>query len=208
MPMIYVDKKSDLPDRVEDDVYNTPEPVVQHLVDIIRHERVVAKETFAPYHVLDIGAGAGVWGKFIKNTYHHCLLSGVESRILPPPEYYDEWYEDNDFIDFTAPQPYDLILGNPPYLHTKPLIELIKHALYMLEHRGWLALLLKENFLFGTQRKAEIFDKFPPYQVWNISNRVPFTGPANTWYSTFVIWKQGFEGTTELHWTKWEKDNS
>lgn len=132
-----------------------------------------------PKRVLDIGAGEGPWGRVLKSYYPACSITGVEIRASEwmRPEGYDHWRH-GDFL--TMPfydEPYDCIIGNPPFNIAE---ELIRKAQPMLTAGGFMFLLLPLNFWATQSRAKGLFREIRPFHVAPYAKRLSFTGDGKT----------------------------
>lgn len=136
---------------------------------------------------LDVGAGTFVWGDALKKVYTmtnpDISVDGID--IAPR----DERVKQGDFLTIPADQRYNLIFGNPPYgvEGKRSLInEICEKA---CQQSDFTIFLLKSDFQHGVKRCNVLFQKYPPFMVLPLVNRVSFdgTGKSNTWdYSVFV----------------------
>jgi hypothetical protein len=107
-------------------------------------------------------------------------------------------------LDENTWDPFDLILGNPPYsdaeAHTRA-------ALRMRERFGVVAFLLRMGFLESEER-APFWRKHPASKVYVLSQRPSFTGNGKTdrgqSYGWFV-WATWHRGPTELEVLSWRE---
>lgn len=184
-------------ERREGDFYPTPDGMTEDIVSYI------ADNYGKDYsRVLDIGAGHGVFGAAVRNIMNTDLLDGVESD----PEFehhsaYSNWIN-QDFNLWLNDNPYDLIIGNPPYVKNLPVW--VNRARDMLAPKGIFCWLLRTEFMAGKRRQREIFSKWRPYEVVQIVGRVSFkypeTSASGNYDSAFYIWGKDTAPTTQLQW--------
>jgi hypothetical protein len=154
--------------------------------------------------VLDVGAGKGVWGRAVKQTWKAPYLMGVEiDDELPLRLLYDEWIH-TDFLDKDFnPNKFDMIIGNPPY---KDVEEIIRKSHSLLNDDGYLGFLLRLSFLESSKRGKGLWVDLPPEEVSVAMNRISFygEGKTNTTAYAFYIWKKQPSGHTKLTWMDWK----
>jgi len=211
MPIIQTDKP--LRKRDEFDFYPTPIELCRAVVNLLPDNW---KRT--SLHVLDPGAGSGVWGEAVRERYKYCTISGVEIRDLPHPKPYTFWHPNTDFLEFSKkPFSYDIIIGNPPY---KLAEKFIFESFEMLAPGGWLVFLLRLAFLESKQRYDNLFKSnlSKPNHVYVSVRRPSFTGDGKTDATAYAIylWNKRFiprhlatnkhEMVTTLHWLDWNYD--
>lgn len=96
------------------------------------------------------------------------------------------------------------ILTNPPYKYAK---EFVLKSLDLLPQGNKIYMFLKLTFLEGKARRKEIFDKFPPKNIYVFSDRIACAKNGNfgqasgsavayAWY----VWEKGYQGDTIVRW--------
>jgi methylase of polypeptide subunit release factors len=97
------------------DHYPTPLPHVRAGLDLL--------PAIHPARILDPGAGGGIWGTEARSRWPESNITGVELRTINPALQfpYDCWYT-ADFLTCPIPQPFDLVIGNPPYRHAEEFV--------------------------------------------------------------------------------------
>lgn len=203
MATIYVKTDTELPEVKEHEFYPTPLEFCRAALDELPHN--VHRRV-----VLDPGAGTGVWGEALRETWSSgSKLVGVEIREdAKKNEVYDYW-RTMDFMDFNPVSQLpsklggeiDLVIGNPPYSITRPILE---KSLDLLQIGGRVVFLLKLSFLASKKRMTLWCNsETRPYQVIVCANRPSFTGNNKTGGDEFAFfyWQKGlFPNTTHLKW--------
>ena len=100
-----------------------------------------------------------------------------------------------DYLQWTAPQKYNLIITNPPFHLALPIIS---KALNDVADGGYIAMLARLNF-FGSKARYDWFQDFMPLYAFVHSRRVKFMNyKENDNLSTdsieymHAVWKKGF----------------
>lgn len=178
------------PKRREFDLYPTPPDHARAALKLVSLAR--------PRSILDPGAGAGVWGEHARHLWPAAWIEGVEIRDAPHPPAYSAWHT-ADFMAWDAPRRYDMVIGNPPYALAEPMV---RKCLDLLEPGGFLVFLLRLAFLEGQARAVGLWRECPPKWVAVCDKRPSFTGDGNTNATAFmfVIWRKGWQGTSEVRW--------
>lgn len=195
--MSIIQTTKELRPREPNDFYPTPQ---SHILPAMRTCDAMLGVMPDP-HILDPGAGAGVWGIAARNRWQRAHITGVELRPVEQPWQYDDWHNEDYRLWSSSSEDYDLVIGNPPYKHAE---EFIRLALGQLAHRGVLCFLLRLNFLEGQDRGKDLWRKYPPALVEVCSERPSFTGDGKTDATAYALfyWRKGWQGTTELAWMK------
>lgn len=205
---IYTDKKKELPERREADHYPTPRWAVEAALNHVCDHFVV--EEAWPARILDVGAGAGIWGEVAREVFFKNVeIVGIELRELPKPEAYNCWLT-ADFFDrveqLAAMGPFDLIMGNPPFGCVERIIDACwplltpphdarEHGLGYL-WGGHLAFFLRLAFAEGQKRGAGLFHEHPLTSLGVYSQRVSFQadGKTNATAHALFHWQVGHPG--------------
>lgn len=151
-----------------------------------------------PKHIIDPGAGSGVWGEAARKKFPTAIITGVELRPVIKPAAYNFWYQ-SDYRNLVTLSPVcDLIIGNPPYKYAE---EFVRLSLPMLEPGGKMVFLLRLAFL-ESQRRLKLWHDYKPQSVTVCANRPSFTGDGNTDATAYAIfiWEKGWTGSTALDW--------
>lgn len=184
-------------------------------------------------HVLDPGAGDGVWGRALAQHTRGLLVEGIEIEQRKHPREYFTW-QTGSFISIPRPkepkadasprtwsnyrarlwaseQPvvaprkrqYGLVMGNPPYIDAE---KFIRTSFTYLPLGGYLVLLLRLAFLAGQDRAKGLWQEYPPYKVLVCGKRPSFTGDGKTDATEYAVyyWRQGhYPGHIKLGHLDW-----
>lgn len=198
---IYTDTGKTLRPRDEHDHYPTPRATIETY--LAAHPL----PSSAP-HVLDPGAGSGVWGEVVRAHYPDAHITGVELRSVPANAAYNVWGT-ADYLEWerspvavpTGLYGYDVIIGNPPYKYAE---EFIWHSATLAAPGGEIIFLLRLAFLASQRRYKSMFTaRYNPARVTVLSNRPSFTGDGKTYPTDFAIfrWKlDGVQRDTVVDW--------
>jgi hypothetical protein len=127
-----------------------------------------------------------------------CLVplknAGADSVLI------ESW--EDDLPEFK--EPFDLIIGNPPYYRAEEHIHLAKKR---LRQGGHLAFLLRMAFLSSQKRVKTLWQ--PPSELrylMPLAQRASFTDDGKTEHSEYAmyIWQRGYDGNPELLPHVWE----
>jgi hypothetical protein len=111
-----------------------------------------------------------------------------------------------DYLKAAARPGVEGIVTNPPYRLA------VQFAIKALRETGYVALLLRTNFLESTER-LPFFRQSPPARIWISSRRLPMmhrfgwqgpTAPSNTCYAWFV-WHQAAPQKQIVSWFDWHE---
>lgn len=189
----------ELAPRRKHDFYPTPLEFAQYAVNHL------LPAEFSPRHIIDPGAGPGVWGRAARGRYPQALITGVELRAIPKPPYYHFWYN-RDFRSLAHSEIADLVIGNPPYKYS---LEFVTKSLEMLCNGGYLLFLLRFQFAESLGR-LPFFKQYPPVTVYISSRRISFTADGRSdsaLYGVFV-WRKGDYESTRLEWFDYQGESS
>lgn len=188
--------------RIENDVYETPEPladiIVQRFVDLVDLNAINT-----PPMVLEPGCGSGSFIKAIRKYYPESYIEALDIR--PECEESAKKVGANNFYcgDYKTFLPYsgfDVIIGNPPYSMAD---EFISKSLELLNDNGYIAFLLRLNYLGGRKRFA-FYNEHPLENLIPISGRPSFTKGAtdSCEYGVFV-WRKTPSGFSTIEKPIW-----
>lgn len=173
--MVIIDGK-----RRERDFYPTPP---EFCAAALAHcQPWIAREPDKALRVLDAGAGAGAWGLALKAVRPAAHMVGVDLPGVFPVDAYDEWHEDyfEVWIAQYIGQPFDLVIGNPPYANDTPekWLRLIWRHLTPSGRVFWL---LRLNWYSSQGRHKRLFMAgYHPAHIWQSASRISFTGDGKT----------------------------
>jgi len=171
-------------DRNERDFYATPDRLAYEIV-----ARIDPLCLPVPSRVLDPCAGAGVFQNAAILRWPGATVDAVD--LSPGPGIVQA-----DFLRYENAEPYDLIVGNPPYLLAE---EFVRHALTLVREGGRVAYLLRVSFI-GGQRRAVLYGEHPLRMLFPIIPRPGFTPDGKTDASEYAlfVWERGFNGVGEI----------
>lgn len=186
MTTIYTNKREELPERDENDVYETEADLALEALKGLPIAQLPGHTAF------EYGVGSGIWGKVWKTLYPGALIDGVEIRDLPTPDGYNMVFN-GDFreLPFTEKR-YSVIFGNPPYKFAESII---RDAWKRLENGGYMVMLLRLAFQAGVERYRGLWQELYPYEVAVCSRRPSFYGGGTngTDYGLYY-WRKGENG--------------
>ena len=170
--------------RQDNNFYATHPSVVQDLLDVEEFNK----------QVLEPFCGNGMIAKTLINNWYE-----VEAYDL-----IDRGYgKQGDFYKMEYPEGKFDIITNPPYDENLPIIT--KRCLDICKSK--VAFLLPLNYLSGNARLENLYKPFPPVRVYVYSDRVKIgkngvfnEEVGNMVVYTWVVWKKGYQGKTELKW--------
>lgn len=210
MPIIQTNKELRL--RDEADHYPTPYELVRAALGTIPQITEVG-----PLHILDPGAGTGVWGDELKKLCPDSCIIGVEMDVkhLPNPNY-AHWDVCNFLETDYKPESVDLIVGNPPYGRNadgrkdrKLAEKFVQKSWEYLKPHGYMVFLLRMGFLEGQSRAKDFWPNYPLKTLYVLSRRPSFTKDFRTDATTYglFIWQKAYRGPCYLDWLKWNYEN-
>lgn len=137
-----------------------------------------------PIRVLDAGAGTGNWGRALKAIHPAAYIVGVDLPEVDPVAEYDEWHR--DFFEVWCmnytDEPFDLVIGNPPYGNKTPekWLKMLWNPrlltpdarVFWLLRLGWFSSQGRFNRLW-TQG-------YMPASIYQSARRISFTDDGNT----------------------------
>jgi hypothetical protein len=182
-------------ERIPLDQYFTPPDVARRCV--------MALDTVSlfdqPSYVAEPSVGGGAFALAVRELWPSARVLGVD--LDPGSRGFDLCHEAcvSDWLDVPgrASDPFDAVIGNPPYSHAEPHI---RHALSVVREGGTVAFLLRLAMLEG-QKRAAFWREFPPVAVHVLSRRPSFTGGGTDSAAYgFFQWRRGFRGEPRLGW--------
>jgi len=124
--------------------------------------------------------------------------------------------QQSDFLLMPSTGDYDLVVGNPPYSEAE---KHIRKALTMIHEDGFVAFLLRVNFLAGIERTAGLWAEHPHEFMGVLDKRPKFVdgyrinkkgkrvkkGTDSCEYAVFVWRKERPEYEPVTRWIQWSK---
>jgi hypothetical protein len=176
-------------DRGLDPYFACPEAV---------HSLLRLEERHLLFRVWEPAAGDGAISKIL-------MTAGCDVLSTDIADYgWDGCRSGVDYLRTACVDGIGTIITNPPFRLA------VQFAEKALREVGYVALLLRTNFLESTSR-LPFFRRHPPTRIWLSSRRLPmmhrhgWTGPqapSNTWHAWF-FWQRGAEREA-LQWFDWE----
>jgi len=202
-----VNADQDLPERAEHDRYITPELECEQAYAMLmkwhpkwRFARPCESKTGGSRgpHILDPGAGPGIWGTVARRIWPSAVIHGIEIEQQPRPEAYDR-YDIGRFPGDSNLSGYELIVGNPPYNQANVFV---KESMRRLKDGGCLMFLLRLQYCTGIGRRNDLFHEYPIHLYAVYSRRISWradgkrkTPPRD---HALFIWKKGYSGPSYL----------
>ncbi len=178
-----------LPSRAVADLYVTPRSAVDVAYEFLKEQapEFVCKDVLENrgsrnWHLLDLGAGPGVWGEAARARWPSAFIHGVELRSVSANPAYNEWstmdmQEWQAYYADARIRPFDLVVGNPPYSLDE---EAVRIGLERLRDGGWALFLLPITFLTSQSRRDGLFKEYPLYAYAQYSQRISWTDNGKT----------------------------
>lgn len=208
--MIHYNKKSGATRKPLNDTYFTnPETVdlcLKALDGLVKfsHRKEIS--------ILDPGCGKGAWGTAARRVLNagpyagpyagHTLqhhITGVDINPVGDLAGYDRVVQ-HDYLTWDpdtqeqqhAPGGYDLVIGNPPY-GRRVLSPFIEKSFALCRDLGYVAFLLRMEFLEGQHRGRYFWRSACPVKVWVLSDRACFNGEKTPYPGFFglFLWQKG-----------------
>lgn len=222
-------KGENLPERSENDFYETPLNVVQSFIKsayeawidtwLIHIKHLTRKEVA----VLDVGAGTGVWGGVIYDLISTALpnkeliLDGLEiNSEFEKPWYYTNWYNE-DALTWKNEREYDLIIGNPPFGIINELVARYPDWMRENPYNRSLAIFLAPNTFLNSKSRYDLFfspqrdiKTFELTEMIIPSGRINYIGkgngnPRTEFLYIFSLFTETFlesETSPEIYWVR------
>lgn len=190
------------------DLFITPEAVALYSCQALKKLTGVDGEDDKDFRVLDPGCGSGRWGAAVNRTWNR-LFTQVYGVDLAPTATITEYEEivTKDFLVYEEDFAFDLIIGNPPYSSAtdRNLAEkFIRKSMELLKPKGYLAFLLKTEYVASLQRADLWKTKQLKYMVQYVP-RIKFDGYqfSNTIEYSFYIFQKDSNQRPEVWWLNW-----
>lgn len=159
-----------------------------------------------PSHVLDAGCGKGVWMDAMWEVSQLASTPVNITGVDLEPHHQDT--EQVDFLEYTSPVRYGLIMGNPPYNQMELFV---RHSLEsdLLTPNGMVFFLCRLEFLASKSRMYGLFKDHPLHRVYILSRRPSFfsTNGRRTTdaqdYAMYLWKKHPDDKPTEMQWLYW-----
>lgn len=200
--------------RRESDYYPTPPSLVKSVIDRVSQDMELFTDRLDTTHILDAGAGDGIWGLTAKHKAEaqglKTTLTGVELRNVDRPPEYDGWAKNMDFLKWGSFYKFSLVFSNPPFFLAQEFIEkslfLLDGPYTSVQYRA--VFLLPLSFL-ASQRRQKIYKRGILERVYILVQRPSFINnhkgkPAtsSTEYGIYIFNKQG-GFVPEIDWITW-----
>lgn len=173
-------------EREENDFYATAPLAV---------EQLLAKERFSK-KIWEPAAGMKHIANVLEKHGHEVYCTDILARV--------PGITIQDFMTCNEPWDGDIIT-NPPYKMGEDFVE---HSMQLISNGHKVAMFLKLTFL-ETQKRRELFRRYPPKVVYVASNRLgcakggDFKGKNNVSSAVcycWFIWEKGFKGDPIIRW--------
>ena len=177
-------------ERSKNDFYATPPLAVEQLLEVEKFDNNIWEPATGMNHITNI---------LEKNGY-----DVKRSDIIKMVED-DQKFEQIDFLSSSGTYDGDIVTNPPFSLST----EFVLKALDYIKEGHKVAMFLKIQFLEGSKRYSNIFEKYPPKRIYVAVNRYGCTKNGifdeNGNYGSAIcycwyIWEKGFNGSPEIKW--------
>ncbi len=161
-------------DRPEHDYYKTPDWVLPRFL------RTWAPTIAAPASILEPAAGDGALLPALRETWPDATIDpyDLEPRSPVVKQRSIMWFDD-------APQRYDLVITNPPYIHAEAFVH---YGLERLNPGGHLALCLRLDFL-GSRQRVPLWKRGLLEAQYVLTDRPSFKGGGtDSAYTAWFVW--------------------
>lgn len=177
-------------EREENDYYATDPIAIDKLLSV----EEISDEIFEP------AAGEGHLAERLRELGYNVFTSDIIQRNYKLDEI-------GDFLQYQGFMLKGDILTNPPYKYAK---EFVLKALDSVADGRKVYMFLKLTFLEGKARYQELFNKYPPKNIYVFSERIMCAkngefekmkagGGSAVAYAWFV-WEKGYNGDTIIKW--------
>ena len=197
----------EMPEPKELDFHPTPHEFVRATLQLVRRKFDLYGLSF---NALDPGAGRGAWGKGLKGMYKRANITGIEvNPIMTNPGYYSNWVT-GSYLTYRPEQPFDLIVGNPPY--NKPFKGIgqafLERARTHLSPRGIIVFLMRSSFAHGQDRYKTLYKSWKPRAIFFSVRRPSFSGDGGTESgdTSVYIWEKRSAPHPYTDWLDWDYD--
>jgi SAM-dependent methyltransferase len=175
--------------REERDAYYTPDALARAICEktLKGALHLDASLDSCRARILEPGCGGGAFLRAAAAAWPAASILGVD--LVPACSGPGEVRQQDVF---TVQGSYDLIVGNPPFMHAEAVV---RHCLGLLAPGGTLALLLLASFEESGGR-VRLYAEHPLYARQMVAERASFRADGQTdqrAYAVFV-WKQGWAG--------------
>lgn len=182
------------------EAYYTPGPVAEQGL-----RGMLLRFRLSPRTMIDLCAGAGVFGQRAALVWPECRRVGVEIReeMSPAARHYDRLHlgDFEDPLDESA----DLVVSNPPFSRTADVLE---RALRLLRPGGYALLFVRQSWGYSDADYTHLLHR-PPLHEWGIPGRCnlkrgygktgrKLNGDNNG--HKWLIWRRGLASTV-CSWT-------
>lgn len=189
--------------RLPNDTYNTPQELCDAIVNKLKADQFLSTLDSETGIILEPSAGSGNFISSLKKFAPEWTVHALDIEVghcLKEVCSYDIPYMERDFLEFGGCK-YNGIIGNPPYSLAEAHI---RHGLGLLRPGGFLAFLLRLNFL-ESKKRIQFWSEFPATKIYPLAERPSFVsgGTDACAYGVFV-WTRGYKGQTELEVMSWK----
>jgi len=180
-------------DRHESDYYVTP---IKAIIDFLKEFSKKEPNVFSDGIILDPCAGGDGTNPM---SYPFALrrfgvskdrIETLDIRSDSPAKYHE------DFLCWTHPWQYDIIISNPPFILA---MEFIKKSLDIVSDGGFVVMLLRLNF-FGSKKRKPFWEEHMPKYAFVHNARMSFTSDGKTDSIEYMhaVWQKGNKADCKL----------
>lgn len=186
--------------RANNDFYPTPIELARKAIWTIPVE---------PFHILDAGAGTGIWGQAARQRYPFTSITGVDIQKLNKPPEYKFWFDETDYLTWQPRSRYNIVVSNPPYYRIgrdTMAYKFLEKSLQISEK--YVLFLLRNTFLAGKLRYKSLFSIRPPTDIYFLVERPSFVDNKTERGMEYMLclWdvtKNMGSIDTKCHWLSW-----